>query len=290
VSAALRALLDHVVDYAGLYPPANLDVVSAAQNYAAYRASDDKWMLGRFVVGVAKLGELRAVIRSLRPAQSGWPLTVVAPDAAAGTGAMRAANDATMTIESIEVKAKTPADVALLSRAADVKRELYVEVALDNSLDGMLDAIAAAKLRAKVRTGGVTPDAVPATADVVRFLRGCIDREIPFKATAGLHHPLRGTYRLTYAPDAATGSMFGFLNVFLAATLLRGSLSDDDARALLEETDESAFTIGDQSIGWRDHIADLDAIVAARLRAATSFGSCSFREPVDELPFSTVGA
>lgn len=290
MSAALRALLEHVIDYAGLYPPANVDVPTAARNYASYRASDDRWMLGRFVVGVGKLPELRAVIRSLRPVETGWPVTVVAPDAAAATGVIRGADDGGLKIESIEVKVRTPAEVALLARAADPKREVYVEVALDDSLAAMLDAVAAARLRAKVRTGGVTPEAFPPAAEVVRFLRGCIDRGLGFKATAGLHHPLGGSYRLTYAADAKTGEMFGFLNVFLAATLMRGSLSDDDARALLVESDESAFVIEDQTIAWRDRVADLEAITTTRSRFATSFGSCSFREPVDELPFPMVGA
>lgn len=290
MSAALRALIEHVVDYAGLYPPANADVLTAARNYASYRASDDRWMLGRFVVGVAKLGELRAVIRSLRPVETAWPVTVVVPDPAAATGAIRGVDDAAITIESIEVKAKTPTEVAMLGRSADRKRDVYVEVALDGSLDAMLDAVAAAKLRAKVRTGGVTADAVPLAVDVVRFLRGCIDRGIGFKATAGLHHPLRGTYRLTYDGDAKSGEMFGFLNVFLAATLMRGALSDDDAQALLEESDESAFVIDDQTIAWHEHVADLETITATRARFATSFGSCSFREPVDELPFPMVSA
>ncbi len=290
MSAALRALLEHVIDYAGLYPPANADVLTGARNYASYRVSDDRWMLGRFVVGVAKLGELRAVIRSLRPVETAWPVTVVVPDAAAATGAVRGVDDAALTIQSIEVKARTPTEVAMLGRSADGRREMYVEVALGDSLESMLDAVAAAKLRAKVRMGGVTADAVPSTSDVVRFLRGCIDRGIGFKATAGLHHPLRGRYRTTYDADAASGEMFGFLNVFLAATLMGGTLSDDDARALLEETDESTFVIEDQTIAWRGRVADLETITATRTRLATSFGSCSFREPVEELPFPMVSA
>jgi hypothetical protein len=290
VSAALRALLEHVVDYAGLFPPANADVLTAARNYASYRASDDRWMLGRFVVGVGKLGELRAVIRSFRPVETAWPVTVVVPDAAAATGAIRGVDDAALNIESIEVKAKTALEVAMLGRSSDRKREVYVEVSVGDSLDSMLDAVAAAKLRAKVRMGGSTPDAAPATADVVRFLRGCIDRGIGFKATAGLHHPLRGRYRTTDAPGAPSGDMFGFLNLLLAATLMRGTLSDEDARALLEESDESAFVIDDQTIAWRERVADLETITATRARFATSFGSCSFREPVEELPFPMVSA
>lgn len=290
MSAALRALLEHVVDYAGLYPPANADVLTAARNYAAYRASDDRWMLGRFVVGVGKLGELRAVIRSLRPRETAWPVTVVVPDAAAATGAIRGVDDAALSIESIEVRAKTAIEVAMLGRSADRKREVYVEVGFGDSLDSMLDAVAAAKLRAKVRMGGITSDAVPATADVVRFLRGCIDRGIGFKATAGLHHPLRGRYRTTYAPGAPVGDMFGFLNVLLATTLMRGTLNDEDAQALLEESDESAFVIEDRTITWRERVADLETVTSTRARFATSFGSCSFREPVEELPFPMVSA
>ena len=89
MSAALRALLERIVDYAGLYPPASADVLTAARNYSSYRASDDRWMLGRFVVGVGKLPELRAVTRSFRPVEAVWPVTVVAPDAAAATGVIR---------------------------------------------------------------------------------------------------------------------------------------------------------------------------------------------------------
>ena len=93
---ALRALLRGIVDYAGLFPPASLDVHAAARNYHTYRASPDRWMLGRFVVGVAKLPELRATIATLHKKDDGaWPLSVVAPDAAAATAILRAADDAT---------------------------------------------------------------------------------------------------------------------------------------------------------------------------------------------------
>jgi hypothetical protein len=290
VSTALRALLEHVVDYAGLFPPASLDVPAAARNYAAYRVGEDRWMLGRFVVGVARIPELRATIRSMRPAEATWPVTVVAPDASAATAVLRGPDDASIRIESVEVKAQSAADVALVARAADKKREIYVEVALDASLEPMLDAILAARLRAKVRTGGVAPAAIPPAAAVVRFIRGCIDRNLPFKATAGLHHPLRGAYPLTYAAGAPSGEMFGFLNVFMAATLMRSGLSDVEAIMVMNESDPSSFGIEDQGIRWRDHLADLDTIKTTRSRFATSFGSCSFREPVDELPFPVTTA
>jgi hypothetical protein len=287
VSSALRPLLSGIVDYAGLFPPASLDVMTAVRNYHAYRSSDDRWMLGRFVAGVAKIPELRAAIGGVRGKEKGepWPISVVAPDAAAATSVLRANDDANLRIESVEVRASTIADVTLISRAAPKTREVYVEVALDGSTLPLLDAIADLKLRAKIRTGGVTLDAFPPAAEIVSFIRACVDRGIPFKATAGLHHPLRGNYRLTYEGSSPVGDMYGYLNVFLAAAFMRGGLSDSEAADLLVEADPAAFTLEQDSIRWRNHSVDAEAIKAIRTRVATSFGSCSFREPVDELPF-----
>jgi hypothetical protein len=285
VSNALRALLSGIVDYAGIFPPASLDAGTAARNYHAYRSSDDRWMLGRFVVGIAKLPELRSIITTVRGKGEAWPVSVVAPDAAAATSVLRLNDDTSARIESVEVKAGSVADVALISRAAPKTREVYVEVPLDASTPALLDAIASAKLRAKVRTGGVTADAFPDPAEIVSFIRACLDRNLPFKATAGLHHPLRGNYRLTYDGQAATGAMYGYLNVFLATALMRHGLGDKEAAELLVESDPAAIIVEDQAIRWRDHSVDPESLKSVRARAATSFGSCSFREPVDELPF-----
>jgi hypothetical protein len=288
MSTAIRVLLEHSVDYAGQFPPASLELPAAARNYAAYRGSADSWMLGRFVVGVAKLPELRAVIGSMRPAESPCPVTVVVPDAAAATSVMRGAESGPVRLESIEARARTASDVALVGRALGRQREAYIEVAIDEGMETMLDAVAVAKLRAKVRTGGLTSAATPAPAALARFLRACHDRQIGFKATAGLHHPLAGTYPLTGDSSAEAGPMFGFINVLLAAVLLDEGLDDAGVTALLTESDAAAFTVDDQSISWNGHAASVDSIRTARAKFARSFGSCCFREPVDELPFSAI--
>jgi hypothetical protein len=137
--------------------------------------------------------------------------------------------------------------------------------------------------RAKVRTGGVTAAGFPATADLARFIRVCADAHVPFKATAGLHHPLRGDYRLTYAPDSPRGRMFGFLNVFLAAAYARDGLEDAGLQHLLEETSPSAIQVTDDGIAWQGRRLDLAAIRQAREQVVISFGSCSFTEPMGEL-------
>jgi hypothetical protein len=159
----------------------------------------------------------------------------------------------------------------------------YVEIPVDADPAAPVAAIGAHGLRAKIRTGGVTPDAFPAPGNVVRFLAACVRAGVGFKATAGLHHLLRGEYPLTYAPGSATAPMYGFLNVFLAAALLRDGGSDDEAAALLTESDASAFAFGAHGITWGHHRFLPARLAQLRAQVAVSFGSCSFAEPVRDL-------
>ena len=137
-----------------------------------------------------------------------------------------------------------------------------------------------------MRTGGVTPEAFP---DRGRYRavppRLHRPRGVPFKATAGLHHPLRAEYRLTYAADSPRGTMFGFLNVFLAAAFLRRGLGRRRPTRLLEERSADAFEF---SAGW-DRVARDTALNRAGDRGGADegdrgFGSCSFTEPVGRAP------
>jgi len=106
---------------------------------------------------------------------------------------------------------------------------------------------------------------------------------MPFKATAGLHHPFRAEYRLTYAPDSPRGTMFGFLNLFLAAAFVRLGLDQRSAQGVLEEGSPEAFQIEDEAISWQGHRASLADLEQTRDQVLVSFGSCSFTEPLQEL-------
>jgi hypothetical protein len=140
-----------------------------------------------------------------------------------------------------------------------------------------IDMLAARGLRAKIRTGGVTNDAFPPAAQIAHFINRCAERGVPFKATAGLHHPIRCVKPLTYEPDAPTGTMHGFVNVFMAAAL------PQYAEAIVTEADALAFEFGDDAASWRGHSVTTEAIARVRDEFAISFGSCSFEEPVADL-------
>ena len=290
--SALHALLAGAIDYAGLFPPASLDMEAAVAGYAAYRSGEDAWLLGRLIVPVSRLAELEHGARQLLPRDASVPWSIsalVGADPRVDLEAMLAFNErhdsrsnGLAVIDAAEMKVDS-ADGARTAGSDVVVIETYVEIPVSRDLEPLLAAIQGVGARAKVRTGGVTREAFPAADDLARFIAACARLGLPFKATAGLHHPLRSEYRLTYDAHADRGTMFGFLNVFVAAALARTGMPEAGLAEVLEERDAGAFVFGEDTVSWRDHRADAHAVAGARRDAVMSFGSCSFREPVDEL-------
>lgn len=269
-------------------------MADAVGRYDEYRRGPHSWMLGHFVVGVARLAEFEQAVRPRLSGGEPWRLAVVVgsdfdSDARAISECVRRiAPDA--AVRAIEAKASTPGQVDAISRTAALLRssmsapfDAYVEVAVTTDPAPLLQAVASHGLWAKVRTGGVTADAFPTAGQLVAFLIGCRRYGVTFKATAGLHHAMRGSYPLTYERASEVGTMFGFLNVFLAAIFVGEGLGEEDARALLEERDASSLAFGPSGITWRGHTATAASIRRARSSTAVAFGSCSFDEPVADL-------
>lgn len=294
----IRILLEGLVDYAGLYPPAALTMQAAVRNYAHYRAGGNGWVLGRFVCPASALETFSTFADPLLPRDAGaipWRLSVTGSgDMAADMAAIAAFNERHRVcfdecgaiVDCYETKAETSDDVARIH--ASVPRDLltYVEVPLDDRVSGLIEAIALTGRRAKMRTGGTVATAFPPAARIVAFLQACLDHHVVAKATAGLHHPLRGDYRLTYDPDAPTGGMFGFANVLFAAAILSSGGTADAAIAVLEESDPDRIVMDDATVRWqheqREVQIDRYALQRVRDRVLVGVGSCSFTEPVDE--------
>jgi len=277
---SLEALLDHLVDYAGLFPPASLAMPDAVRAYASYRGSPRAEMLGRFVLPAGRLDEFASQARTVVTPGDPWHLSVLA---AAGDEPALAAFERAMTglavIDAVEAKVGAPSEVQAFAGG----RRVFVEVPLDIDPLPFVAEISRHGLSAKARTGGVTNESFPTAIDVARFIAACAVYGVPFKATAGLHHPLRGEYLLTYAHESPHGTMFGFLNVFVAAVLARGGMAPPELVAVLEERAASAFSFDDDGLAWRGRRATADAVRETRRQFAISFGSCSFAEPVDDL-------
>ncbi|HEX2721492.1 MAG TPA: hypothetical protein VHM24_01140 [Gemmatimonadaceae bacterium] len=296
-----HALLEGLIDYAGLFPPAALDMASAAQAYAEYRGSEDRQLVGRFIVPAGRLDELASATRRLsgRADDRPWGISVIAgPDFAAdserilefnGTqGGRGNANgpgvDAIeLRCEAVEAAVTASSDISRALEVFDDGLDLFLEIPVDPDPAPMIAQLSKTRAFAKIRTGGVSEGAIPSADRVLRFIRACADSGVPFKATAGLHHPVRGRYALTYEPDAPRALLFGFLNIFLAAAFTRTGMRDSELLELLNETDASAFELDEAGARWRDHRVGAEDITAARAHLARSFGSCSFVEPTSEL-------
>lgn len=287
--SAIQTLLRDSIDYAGLFPPAGLDMGPAVANYAKYRAGPAAWALGRFIVPVSRLSEFEA---HLPPAGGEpWRLGALAgtdlpgdlSEIAQFNRRHRNSGVTSVVADVIEVKAASEGRIAEILRLVPADLQAYIEVPIDADPTALVAAIGRLGGRAKVRTGGVTPEAFPPTRDLLRFLQACIRAGVALKATAGLHHPVRAEYRLTYASDSPRGTMFGFLNLFLTVAFLRAGMNEALAARLLEEESPEAFQADPGGISWRNHRVDLPLLHQVRNDGVISFGSCSFTEPIQDL-------
>ena len=298
---AVRLLLDSVLDYAGLFPPAKLDMPTTAANYARYRRSGESWMLARLIVPVTQFPQFVDAADPLLPKTADiegdepWPLSVlVAPasdrqivDDLERIERFNARMEdrefsrihGRAAIDTIETKATSPREIDRALEYVPDDIFAYFEIPVQGDIRGLVTTMASLDTGAKIRTGGVTADAHPTPEEVARFLKICRAAEVPFKATAGLHHPCRHM-----ATDVGC-MQFGFLNVFVAGCLLwqDESMSEKEIESILVEENARQFEFGPTGLAWRRRFLKFDEIAEARERFAHSFGSCSFEEPLADL-------
>ena len=245
VPGSLEALLTRLIDYAGIYPPAALALPVAVENYRSYLTWPESWILNRLVLPAAKLGEAAL--------GDDWRVTLLVDSEPGATPKQ---------VETLETK-----------QARGLSLPTYCEAPIDQIRGGF----------AKVRTGGLTPDAIPMPGEIAEFLCEAARRRMPFKATAGLHHPIRAHRPLTYAADSPHAILHGFVNVFLAAVFAWHGIDRAAVIGVLHECDAESFDFSDHAVVWRGRSVTTEQIATARRDFAHSFGSCSFEEPIADL-------
>ncbi len=289
-----RTLLASVVDYAGLFPPAELQMRAAVPKYGACRLGPHAWLLGRFVLPLAQIDEFEHAFDDLPGAERAtpWTLSVLGGrnlqvDAKKIVDFNRRHGDEgrqDARIEAIDLKVHSLDDIAADSDMISEPGEVYFEIPSSSDPADRLAAVAAAGGRAKVRTGGVNADMFPSVPDLARFLASCAAHRVPFKATAGLHHAMRGEHALTADPKSDRVVMHGFLNLFLAASLAYADrVSTDLIERVLDERDPKAFVFDQAGVNVHGRRLSCEDLAATRRRFAVSYGSCSIDEPVEDL-------
>lgn len=252
----------------------------AVHEYRKIRESDEAWALGRFVVPAAKLTDFREA------GGGAWRLAGIAGNELAreveSIARFNTQSDGAV-VDTVEFRVITPEALADALTLVPTGFHRFAEWPLAGDPAPFVAAVQGTGVQAKFRTGGIVDDAFPEANMLLRHLDAVIAAGIPFKCTAGLHHPVRGQYRLTYEPGSAQGTMYGYLNVMLAAAALQQALGLETAREILLESAPEAFQLRGDSIAWRDRRFTREHLAHLRRAGFQSFGSCSFREPMDEL-------
>ncbi len=287
---SVKILLTEIVDYAGLFPPSQLSMPEAVINYATYKNSNYKWMLGRFICPVGRLEEFEESAREFFPhnARNAWKLSILVSDNIHETiriiEEFNIRNAPYAICDTLEIKAQNSAEIERIAGAVPENFTNYFEVPLDETLSETVSTLAINKQCGKIRTGGVTPDLFPTIDEIIRFIRTCLAANVAFKATAGLHHPIRCFQPLTYEANAPKGRMHGFLNLFLATGFAHEGYKPEVVEQILEEEFEEVFRFADNGAYWQKEYFLTDAkLKYLRESLITSFGSCSFDEPIQDL-------
>jgi hypothetical protein len=301
---ALKPFLSKILDYAGLYPPANLPLEEAFKNFVEYQDSPDSWMLSRFVIPAKRLPHLTPLMPASASVLSFTTLGRSGSSADEFLAnlkldiddihAFRETHGAAVIVDMFEValpsSALTDATQAhdLVKSASDMLNKNGIAVFFESSsgedwqprAENLIRALRKLKDRHvgfKLRTGGVTADTFPSTEQVAWVIASVRDAGVPIKCTAGLHHPVR------HYNDSVQTKMHGFLNVFGAGVLAEAKdLSQAQIQSILEDENPEHFSFDENSFTWNDLRVATSEIATSRL-FVTSFGSCSFDEPREDL-------
>jgi hypothetical protein len=273
--------LQAFVDDAAIFPPASTPLDQAVTEHAAHRSSEYAGIVGGFVVSDVKVADLAQLVSATAPVAVNLVVT-------GGAGAIEPAVTWVDRSEGLQLRALEFALRDEEDLAHNAGRLVRVVDSLGGALDDVavfaeppipqgtpshgwlaaLDELAAREISLKFRTGGLSEDLFPTPSQLASCIEASLDRELPFKCTAGLHHAVR------HRDEASGFEHHGFLNVLLATrTSLDGGGPEEVAR-VLDETDGGVLA---------SRLA-ADPDVAARTRRwFTSFGSCSVLEAHEDL-------
>jgi|SRR5579884_846695 len=281
-SAAAVALFTKLIDYAGLFPPAQLPMEEAIAQYTAERAGRYAWMLGRFIVQQSRIAEL---VHGLSSDQRFYVSVILDRNVDGLSNLARVRqNEPALRVEALEaVLAPDRIDTfaAALRSHALSEFPAYVEIVRgpdwERVVPQAMAAFSEAGLGAKIRCGGVHASAFPTPSEVATFIYWACRYNVPFKATAGLHHPIRHF-------DASVGThMHGFLNVLAAAALARAGMDANELVEPLSCEEPARFGVDDAGLRFGDCCVGVAELESTRREAFVGYGSCSFTEPVDDL-------
>lgn len=308
---SLKEFCGGIIDYAGLFPPASLELAQAFHNFVFYRQGEYKWMLGRFIVPAKRLTELGNLLDDMK-IEGTVPLSVLGTGSE-NTGEFRELlkNDteeiskfvskypAAVSVDAFELR--LPPDLFVSEDNSElIKTMTGVSASLENVLGRNIPVFFEVNLTKnyeaeiirtaesigalnrgcgyKLRTGGIEAKAFPEPEVIAFAIMTCCEFDVPMKCTAGLHHPIR------HYNEEVKANMHGFMNVFAAGILAYTSnLDETEIIEVLTDEDPYEFMFTESGLTWNENEITIGEIKSAREKFMLSYGSCSFDEPIDDL-------
>ncbi|MBZ0203559.1 MAG: hypothetical protein K8I03_11145 [Ignavibacteria bacterium] len=308
---SLKAFADKIIDYAGLFPPASLELAQAFQNYIFYSQGEYKWMLNKFIIPAKRLPELEEIM-------NGMTIEGIVPLSIIGTGGETVSEFDNNIINDIELissfKNKFEAAASIDALEVRLPNELFINERIDDMPELMIsvydrlektfgknipiffeanlkqdheariisvvESIAGLDRSCgfKIRTGGVEPSSFPAAEQIAFAIMTCCEFDVPMKCTAGLHHPIK------HYNEEVSSYMHGFFNVFGAAILAyTNNLDEEELLEILNDEDPYEFEFKESGFEYREIEVTNEEITDARENFILSYGSCSFDEPIADL-------
>lgn len=279
---AVGALLDELIDDAGLFPPAQLPMGDALAAHRRTRLAPHHRILARFICAASRLDELSA---ALGADSDGFRLTLLVdagPEESAVEAAVEASLDHLWQLEVVEARFGPGEAVGATLHAHLGDAAIFLEVPIAGADVGTatkaIDEIAEAGAGLKVRCGGAAAAMFPTPHELADAIVTARAAGVMLKCTAGLHHPFRHL-------DPADGFVHhGFVNLAVAAVLCHSRGLDAATVARILATDDpGAFHLDADRVGWLDIEATEVEVASARNAFFVGYGSCSIDEPVEDL-------
>ncbi len=323
MKTSLRPFLSHIVDYAGLYPPSELPLEEAFRKYLSHIEQKESWMLSKFVVGTGLLRDLITLIDAEPESPSPFKITLVGAasddldsfkkvidNTVSVIKNALASTEKKIRVSTLEIKvplaclkeenssdlqAAIEYTVQSMAKSETLPYQIFFEVpGFEFDIDYAKELVQGIHTHNewlesnekenycfsgfKIRCGGVEAFQFPPSdylAEAITFSR---ENAVPLKFTAGLHHPVR------HFNDSVQTKMHGFLNVFGASLLSYSKkLSATELLEILNDENASNFSFDETEFSWKGQSVSFEELHMLRDLSVTSFGSCSFDEPVEDL-------
>jgi len=297
-SVSLYHFLDKLIDYAGLFPPAKLEIEPSLKNYAEYIKSTDKWMMSQFIIPVSRLDEIPTGL--MKKYSENFPLRLslisgdICNDIATVNKFIKMNNNSTIftgyesRISDLAMFSQNLLDVQKLGQDQNLNFESFYEVSPNdswiNQMNEVVSIISAFNARYeagvgfKLRCGGVEANMFPPADNIAQAILACRDASVSMKFTAGLHHPVR------HYSESVKTKMYGFFNIFIGGMIAdKFNLEADALTTILLDENPENFTFDDNGLHWKTYSISSLEIQNYRQEAFISFGSCSFNEPREDL-------